>query len=448
MIANIVVVVVPHSRNFKILFFSFGSERASFWLMLLLFLVSFFVSFACASVSVLPELSIPPVIQHCKPGSQSTVFQSGTHLRVRQLVLDRSRLYLSIPNNEFKPAASRRDAFMVHCASDTFDFSKPAVTNAFGLSDDGSPNGQHFLSAVETLPQCHVRFPQLSALINRDWLRNIWHRVAHDLYPAFVSMKSFGVADEQPRIVHMDYAPNTFADMYAVISPNATWLRDLPPEKTIVCFDDVLFIVSRHWSLTFPETLAHPIHANPWVQHFRNWVLKRLQLDHIRSSFYRSAGSEVTVTWVSRDPTRPGFRAFKNEEELIPRIQQELDGRGALIQKIRFEDMSFREQLMVAASTDVLFGMHGAGLTHILWLPSHAVVLEVLPHDFNYLFYEAVSKVCGIRYLSFQNDDPKDAVEWTWEPHSKFTNLILRYEKIMPKFHKAISMLWEEKKTR
>ncbi len=38
---------------------------------------------------------------------------------------------------------------------------------------------------------------------------------------------------------------------------------------------------------------------------------------------------------------------------------------------------SIKDQIAVARTSDILFGMHGAGLTHILWLPAHAVVLEV-----------------------------------------------------------------------
>lgn len=37
----------------------------------------------------------------------------------------------------------------------------------------------------------------------------------------------------------------------------------------------------------------------------------------------------------------------------------------------------FREQLKVIQNTDVLIGMHGAGLTHMLFLPDWASVFEL-----------------------------------------------------------------------
>ena len=40
-------------------------------------------------------------------------------------------------------------------------------------------------------------------------------------------------------------------------------------------------------------------------------------------------------------------------------------------------ETDFREQLMVMQNTDILIGMHGAGLTHLLFLPDWAAVFEL-----------------------------------------------------------------------
>ena len=52
-----------------------------------------------------------------------------------------------------------------------------------------------------------------------------------------------------------------------------------------------------------------------------------------------------------------------------------------------------------------------------------------------------MAKISGLRYIGWANDDDDDMVEWSWRPHTKFTNLILRKEKILPKFEEAITML-------
>lgn len=40
-------------------------------------------------------------------------------------------------------------------------------------------------------------------------------------------------------------------------------------------------------------------------------------------------------------------------------------------------ETDFRHQLQVIQQTDILIGMHGAGLTHLLFLPDWAAVFEL-----------------------------------------------------------------------
>lgn len=47
----------------------------------------------------------------------------------------------------------------------------------------------------------------------------------------------------------------------------------------------------------------------------------------------------------------------------------------------------FVQQLEIIADTDILIGIHGAGLTHLLFLPDWAVIFELCVHTFKqYVF--------------------------------------------------------------
>jgi protein O-GlcNAc transferase len=39
--------------------------------------------------------------------------------------------------------------------------------------------------------------------------------------------------------------------------------------------------------------------------------------------------------------------------------------------------MPFEDQLNITLNTDILIGMHGSGLTHLLFLPDWAVLFEL-----------------------------------------------------------------------
>lgn len=39
--------------------------------------------------------------------------------------------------------------------------------------------------------------------------------------------------------------------------------------------------------------------------------------------------------------------------------------------------LTFKEQVRITYNTDIFIGMHGAGLTHLLFLPEWAVLFEL-----------------------------------------------------------------------
>ncbi|RXG69537.1 EGF domain-specific O-linked N-acetylglucosamine transferase [Armadillidium vulgare] len=79
--------------------------------------------------------------------------------------------------------------------------------------------------------------------------------------------------------------------------------------------------------------------------------------------------------------------------------------------------------------TDILIGIHGSGLTHLLFLPDWAVVIELYDcGDPN--CYQDLARLRGVKYLSWLEEDkifPEDQVNLHWSSsnlgaHEKFTN--------------------------
>lgn len=70
-------------------------------------------------------------------------------------------------------------------------------------------------------------------------------------------------------------------------------------------------------------------------------------------------------------------RRLANEEACVAVLRSA----GLAVQAIDFACRPFEEQLRIAAETDILVGIHGAGLTHFLWMPPHGGLLEVDPES-------------------------------------------------------------------
>ncbi|XP_075526515.1 EGF domain-specific O-linked N-acetylglucosamine transferase-like isoform X4 [Dermacentor variabilis] len=79
----------------------------------------------------------------------------------------------------------------------------------------------------------------------------------------------------------------------------------------------------------------------------------------------------------------------------------------------------------VMANTDVLIGMHGAGLTHVLFQPDWAVLFEIYNCD-DPVCYKDLARLRGVRYLTWENTTklrPEDEGHHpTLGAHAKFTN--------------------------
>lgn len=80
----------------------------------------------------------------------------------------------------------------------------------------------------------------------------------------------------------------------------------------------------------------------------------------------------VRVTLLSRGTT---YRSILNEKEIVDALLKE---DGYYVQRVVYDrTVSFTKQLEITHNTDVFIGMHGAGLTHLLFLPDWAAVFEV-----------------------------------------------------------------------
>lgn len=69
------------------------------------------------------------------------------------------------------------------------------------------------------------------------------------------------------------------------------------------------------------------------------------------------------------------YRTILNEKEIVEAL---LKDPGYHVERVVYDrHMPFRKQLEITHNTDVFIGMHGAGLTHLLFLPDWAAVFEV-----------------------------------------------------------------------
>ena len=117
----------------------------------------------------------------------------------------------------------------------------------------------------------------------------------------------------------------------------------------------------------------------------------------------------LVATFVSRRPyVRHGVdhhavgRQIDNEEELLAALGGVA---GVSVARLDFAQLEVEEQVAVVARSDVLIGMHGAALTHALYLPPHAGVLELWPKPSDiWRCFEHAATLAGLHYVRWANE--------------------------------------------
>ena len=107
-----------------------------------------------------------------------------------------------------------------------------------------------------------------------------------------------------------------------------------------------------------------------------------------------------------RNPSGYMTRKIENENEVLIALRDALpqdDVDGMLL-----ETFSMKQQLEIISQTDILIGMHGAGLSHILFLPNTSGVIELLPKYFSpsNKHFQAMAKWRQLDYIMWKNGDP------------------------------------------
>lgn len=66
--------------------------------------------------------------------------------------------------------------------------------------------------------------------------------------------------------------------------------------------------------------------------------------------------------------------------------------------------VTFATQLSYIIETDILIGMHGAGLTHMLFLPRTSAVFELYNCE-DTACYRDLARLKGIKYITWEDPE-------------------------------------------
>ena len=255
----------------------------------------------------------------------------------------------------------------------------------------------------------------------KHWINEtafIFSSHSHHIYFRFLayyaihkSLLDHSVAPGNYRIFRLTEGYNyLFPDYEQALFPGVEPITNLPDEET--CFKKLVIVPKCYATVLFQCKMQYNIREKCFgcdgrglsgtaLASFRIRVLaacgiqdhpKRQTDPHLISVILR----KPYTRWVGDHPS--SFeRVLTNSKELLVSLGKAFP--NSVVKALHMEDFPICEQIGYIYASDVLIGVHGAGLVHLWWIREEAVVMELEPYfEMGNPSFRTLAKLTGRRY--------------------------------------------------
>lgn len=229
---------------------------------------------------------------------------------------------------------------------------------------------------------------------------NSFHSTA-DFMNMFLVMNSLNLNSSAMRVVLFDnHLDGPYTDLIkAAYSPNFPISRISDFGHRKVLFKRLVFHLESPAALIFPK-VANPdplkCHSTSLFQEYRKYILQSFHLLDV----HPPAIPSVTLSLRNRTPQKNVGRVLANEQEVVNVLKE---GNMMNFQVIDGGAMSFRKQLEIIRSTNILVGVHGAGLMNIMFAADEAILIEVHPSYRQDRHFRHAARMTGKIYMPIRS---------------------------------------------
>ena len=244
---------------------------------------------------------------------------------------------------------------------------------------------------------------QFTVAIQREEYANFYHAMLH-MHSIFVMLMVFHQQPVNMTILILDAHPQAEIDemletLYGPLIRVTKLKKDVKFQNLVLSLKEGTNLLSKYW-----------INSLPHLEEFRTFVYNQFALN----SNHFLMCKKLTITfiwrrdkiWHPRNLKGTVQRKIFNEAELYKSVYDKYS--SVCINGLLLESVPMKEQLKFIRKTDILIGMHGAGLTHALFLPKTSGFIELFPQNFRKMFhyyklFEVIAQRRGLHYLYWEN---------------------------------------------
>lgn len=265
--------------------------------------------------------------------------------------------------------------------------------------------------------------PEVTIAVTRYEYANIYHTMT-DWYNAYLMLLFFNIKSLRANILFVDSHPRGELDStWTTLFGEFIRARQVKKPKR---FESLIWNIQGYRSPMYD----HELPSIPYIESFRLFFLGKHNV--LSTKTLHCKNLSILFIWRRnyvahpRNPKGVVSRKVKNEKELESLVHELYPNHS--IASIQTDKLTMRDQLSAIVNTDILIGMHGAGLTLALFLPKHAGLVEIYPKYWSSdnAHFRAITRWRNLQYRQWQNTKSENEFpnHYTYIPPSVIQNLL------------------------
>ncbi|MED6136436.1 hypothetical protein PIB30_056130 [Stylosanthes scabra] len=240
-------------------------------------------------------------------------------------------------------------------------------------------------------PECTQHHTIPAVLFSTSgYIGNHFHEFTDIIIPLFLTSRQF---NGKVKFIVSQMRPWWISKYQAILSKLSNYeVINIDKDDQVHCFPGVNVGLKRYRK----ELSIDPQKYSYSIKDFRSFLRESYSLKRVNAIKMRQEGKPRLLIL-----SRRRSRSFTNTAEIAEMARSM--GFEVIIMEAGGSMSSFAN---VVNSCDVVLGVHGAGLTNILFLPENAVLIQILPlGDVEWLAkydFELPSKDMGLKYLEYK----------------------------------------------
>ncbi|KAH1059853.1 hypothetical protein GLYMA_02G113200v4 [Glycine max] len=226
---------------------------------------------------------------------------------------------------------------------------------------------------------------------------NFYHEINENFIPLFITINSL-FPNQNVILVVLEGKSwwfKKYAELLSAFSPNHM-IINTNNISTVHCFPSATIGLIKHGDMTIdPKLLPNP----KTLLDFRAFLDKVYTKDDDTPFVYPNENGKPRLTLISRRGNVS--RLLLNENDVI-KVAEEI---GFNVHVFEPKNTPMAKVYRLIHASDVLLGVHGAGLTNFLFLRPGSVLVQVVPIELYWAsrtYYEKPPKFLGVDYIEYK----------------------------------------------